>query len=439
MSNVARKFAALIGAAMVSPLVLVPMAPAVDAVVPTRDWNDPATPLSAAGRDASEPDVVVGGNDVTTVVWSRAGKVQARQRSQGGVWQGVVTLGNGDDPQVDVDAAGNVTVVWETPSVDVVSRRKPYNKPWQPLVVLQGGGKRWATGAKGGMDPAIDVSPSGHVLVAWYWGSYDAKPFGFQTRIRTASPTGKWSKITNLTGFKPDPVFATPAIGRSGWAAVLLYEWPRLKVIRHLPGGGAWSAPFSLGRASEYSIAMSPNGATAILWRRGGGVSATIYGRYAAPGAAFQSETRLSPEASGSVLPLVAIDKTNHALAVWWDGVNEQVGVADHLGSGSWWSSSAFGSPAVDVQGLDLAVNPDGDAAVALSYAPETTPNNTQAWAALRPLEAGWVAPERVTANGGYTTGYDLQLAMPTDWHPVAVWTTRIGGSTRVVFSDHVL
>ena len=60
----------------------------------------------------SRPDVVVDAAGTMTVVWSAAGSVTTTRRPAGGNWGRRVVIGHGVAPQAGIDARGTVTVVW---------------------------------------------------------------------------------------------------------------------------------------------------------------------------------------------------------------------------------------------------------------------------------------------------------------------------------------
>ena len=95
--------------------------------------------VSSAGSLDFNPEVAMGGDGTTTVVWSRfledggSLDVQGVQRTPAGVWDEAQSLSNGppDDPwggvNVAMDAQGHTVVVWNeidgtTPRVMVATR-----------------------------------------------------------------------------------------------------------------------------------------------------------------------------------------------------------------------------------------------------------------------------------------------------------------------------
>lgn len=74
-------------------------------------------PLTTLSTDGQEPAVLVDRAGTTTVVWATdwcRGPIYAARRLEGAEWGTSVQIGRGTAPQIAADAAGNVTVIFET-------------------------------------------------------------------------------------------------------------------------------------------------------------------------------------------------------------------------------------------------------------------------------------------------------------------------------------
>jgi hypothetical protein len=99
-------------------------------------WQAPID-LSAAGETAQEPQLAVNAAGDAIAIWSRFDgldfAVQAAVRAGGGNWQGALTLSaagrDAEEPQVAIDPAGNAIAVWSrydgTRQIVQSSRRRP--------------------------------------------------------------------------------------------------------------------------------------------------------------------------------------------------------------------------------------------------------------------------------------------------------------------------
>ena len=78
-------------------------------------WG-PGLPLSAAGVNASNPDVAVSGAGTAVAVWTRGGSVQSATRSAAGAWSSAVPISASDSPvyypDVVADGRGNAVGIW---------------------------------------------------------------------------------------------------------------------------------------------------------------------------------------------------------------------------------------------------------------------------------------------------------------------------------------
>ena len=108
-----RRAAILIGLGAVAALVLAAPAAAAPA------WLVP-TNLSAPGRDATEPQIAVDAAGNTAAVWARTNGshtiIQSTSRPAGGSWTPVFDLSaagrNATEPQVAIEPGGRAVAVW---------------------------------------------------------------------------------------------------------------------------------------------------------------------------------------------------------------------------------------------------------------------------------------------------------------------------------------
>ena len=134
-------------------------------------WSTPVN-LSAAGRDAYDPQVTVSSTGLATAVWYRGNGsndiIQSSTSQSGGAWSTPVDLsatgGDAYDPQVTVSSTGLVTAVWY--------RYDGSNNIIQSSTSQNGGA--WSTpvdlSATGGSaySPQVTVSSTGLVTAVWY-------------------------------------------------------------------------------------------------------------------------------------------------------------------------------------------------------------------------------------------------------------------------------
>jgi hypothetical protein len=163
----------------------------------------PTKTLSAAGVDATDPQVNVDTNGLVVVVWRTDGAsrlVQARVVDPGGVLGKTKTLSaNGQvasAPQVEAEA-GQATVVWELGN-QVQARQIATNGTLGPTMRLSPVGKNAAS-------PQIDVDADGRSRVVWHALLDDGH---VHVQTRTIDLGGTLSSIKTITpdgkdGFNP--------------------------------------------------------------------------------------------------------------------------------------------------------------------------------------------------------------------------------------------
>ncbi len=139
------------------------------------------------------------GNAVAT--WLRGATVEASSfPAAGSAWTAATTLSSGgtgeDYPRPAIDAAGRATVAWVHTQGGgrtlQVARRDPVGAPWGAPVTLPGQTGGFAYGPAG-----IDIDASGNVHVVWSQSL--ASPGLRLLASRFAMSTGQWTTVTNLS------------------------------------------------------------------------------------------------------------------------------------------------------------------------------------------------------------------------------------------------
>jgi hypothetical protein len=230
--------------------------------------------LSSAGFDAYAVDMRVDGKGQATFVWSRSLAsgmiVQARRRFADGTLSPVQNVSVAtqfvDDPAMDVDAAGNVQVVWTDRGND---------GPWTVRA------RRWS--AAGGLGPIQDVSAGANsyakVAMAEDGDAHVVWEGGHHALTRRIGPTGVLGEVKALG----DPT----------------------------------------GTDSEISVTMHPAGGVQAVWRADGAGGAAIRTRRIDAAGVPEPVVTLGPYAKGvdastqSATPAVAVTASGDVTGVW--------------------------------------------------------------------------------------------------------------------------
>ena len=158
--------------------------------------------ISDAGQDAFEPQVVVDASGNEHHVWTRSDgtntRIQYRTRTQGGTFGAVETLSaagqNASQPDIDVDPAGNVVAIWtrsDGTNDRVEAAAKPAGGSFGAVQVVS------AAGANAD-DPRLSLDDSGKAIAAWI--RYDSGMSGtgrIQAAVRPAG--GSFAAPTTIS------------------------------------------------------------------------------------------------------------------------------------------------------------------------------------------------------------------------------------------------
>jgi PKD domain len=374
-----------VGLGLLAAILCAVAAPAASAAPA---WLAPQD-LSAAGQSAYEPQVAVDPEGDSTAVWERSDGsneiVQASTRRAGGTWSAPVDLSeeglDSYEPQVAVDAAGDVTVVWNagpdsSHRVVQASTRRP-GGAWSAPVDLseEVGNADW---------PRIAVDPDGDATAVWE--SFEGGNSVVQASTR--------------------------------------------------PAGGTWSAPVSLSaggqEAREPEVAMDPEGAATAVWRyEYESAHFVIQGSTSSPGGAWSVPADLSEEAGSASEPSVAVDSSGGATAVWRrpTGIYNVVESSTRPAGGSWSSPVELSEAGQNASYADIAVAPGGNATAVWCRFDGI---DSIAQSSSRPVDGSWSEPVDLSEAG--QSAYETEIAVGPGGSAIAAWS-RFDGSFRIVQS----
>ena len=194
---------------------------------------------------------------------------------------------------------------------------------------------------------------------------------------------------------------------------------------------GRWSAPFTISGATGYSmspsVAVGAEGTAAVSWTYQDPVATTpspqqkiqvAVKRPSDPG--WTTFTLDQGPVGGVAVVLmvpVGVDRYGNVTAAWtlWDGVRHVVKAATLIAGETSWRPSTMLSGSDDGLYIDLAVHPDGYAAVAYSLSPYTSyAIGTSVKVSSTALNGSWSAPtvvsETMPSSVGYVTSPRIAL-----------------------------
>ena len=268
-----RRLVRLVLVAAVVPIVLMGQgfsAPPQMAQRAETAWTPPVRISAATPNPRASlfhPLVTLAPEGDITVVWSRDGRVLSRTRQAGGAWGPVRSVGEGSPEDLDVDADGDVTVVWEhflrgDRSVLLTSRRpdggrwsRPHRLSRVPVI---GAAFLGPTGA------VLDVNPRGDAFVAWAYGSPEHTNINYRVEVSYRRNGGTWNPRTRVGQLGLVPQGAVISDGGLPTVLAKHEELGRLRAFGR--SGGGWhpvGAPTS-ARVSEAELTLGEDG-TSVL------------------------------------------------------------------------------------------------------------------------------------------------------------------------------
>ncbi len=398
-----------------------------------------AVDLSAAGRDAASPQVAVGVDGATTVVWRRWNGsnsiVQARTRPAGsGTFAGAVDLSaagqDAGSPQVAVAVDGATTVVW--------SRNNGSNNIVQASTRPAGSGtfggavNLSATGQHA-YEPQVAVAVDGATTVVWTRSNSSNSIV--QARTRPAG-SGTFAVVEDLSAplqHAGDPQLAVAVNGATTVVWTRSNGSNNIIQARTRPAGGAFGVAVNLSvtgeNAGDPQVAVGVDGATTVVWRRLNGLYQIVQARTRPAGGAFATAVDLSAGQPAN-LPQVAVAGDGSTTVVWrrWNGFNYIVQARTRP------AGSVTFAVAVDLSAGQTANNPQVavgvDGATTVVWA-RSNGSNQIVQARTRPAGSGTFAVVEDLSTAGQDA-VSPQVAVGVDGATTVVWA-RYNGVNNIV------
>lgn len=404
-------------------------------------WLAP-TDLSAAGRDAEDPQVAVDPAGDAVAVWTRFDGahtvVQAAVRQAGGSWvlSGNLSVAGRDaeEPDVAVDAAGNAVAIWrrhDGSKFIVQSATRPAGGAWQGPVDLSAAGET----AK---EPELAVDAAGDAVAVWT--RFDGLDFTVQAAVRPGG--GAWQGPLDLSAAGQDAEEPQVAIDSAANALAIWsrYDGSRFVVqsARRL-AAGAWEKPLDVSvagqNAEEPQLALDPAGNAVAVWSRFDGAKDIVQAAVGSGGGgAWGLPDDLSPAGQNAEEPQVAVDPGGNAVAVWTrlNSPADLVQSSSRPAGGSWGPAVPLSVPGDDAEAPQVSLDPGGNA-VAVWSRSDATPRVIQG--AERPAGGGWLPPALISVVG--QSANEPQVASDSVGNAVAVWAREDGANTIVQAAGH--
>ncbi len=409
------------------------------------DWTAPLK-VSAVDVSAGAPEVDVDDAGSVTVVWvsGAPGSIRSAYRPAGGAWESsserVHPIFDCHDPQLAVNPAGAAVAVADcgTGTATMRAAYRPAGGSWAASVVLPGSGS--------GSEPRVGLDDAGNAVVVW------ASAGTVQSAYRPAA--GGWAGATQVSPAGDVTLEPQVAMSPTGAAlAIWRHELDRSPTdpvvtvevsIRH--GGGPWSAPSVRTPAATSTIPVAEY-EPQVRWNRTGKRLAVWANRTTPERALLQKTygtsdfggwgggTSLIQDASDGVTsveaPQAALDGAGRAVAVWrsYNGAGFRTQASMTASPDGIWSAPVF---LADVEtGLaepQVAVAPGGNAAAVWRT------SSARISAATRP-PGGAFLPATTISSGDSTGAAAPRVVMTTAGDAIAAWSESTMGPTRIAVS----
>jgi len=317
-------------------------------------WSVPVN-LSAAGEDASGPQLAVAPNNTFTAIWDRFDGsnniVQTSSSADGGAtWSTPVDISVAGQPaqmaQISAASDNSLTAVW---------RRSNGSRTVIQSSSSLDGGATWSTpvdlsdATRNATTPQIAIAGDGTRTVVWQ------RTTGGDQFIRSSSSTDggtTWSVPVDLSAAGQDSdtpqVFAAPDNS-------LTAVWERsdgsniiVQASSSSDGGVTWSSPVDLsaagGDAEQVQLTITPGGLRTAFWQRDNGSNRIIQSSSSADnGATWSAPLDVSALGGDARQPQVSAAPDNTLVAVWNrnNGSDRVLQASYSVDQGATWSAAA--------------------------------------------------------------------------------------------------
>jgi hypothetical protein len=296
----------------------------------TTAFGAPVT-LSAAGGNATDPQVALDAAGNAVVLWSRfdgsVNRIQATFRPTGGSFGATQTVSASGQsavfPRLAVNPAGNAVAVWQR--FDGADQR--VQAAFRPAGGGFGGVQTISVAGQDGTAPDVAIDAAGRAVAIWQ--RFDGSDQRVQAASRAA--TGSFGAPQTLSAAGQDSVDPDIAVGAAGAAVA---SWQRFDgsvqrvQVSVRPLGGSFAAPQTVSpaglQALDPRVGAAADGAAIVVWQQVQGGRFEIDTSRRPAGGQFGAAARISEAGTGALSPDLAFDAEGDALAGWHRFANNE-------------------------------------------------------------------------------------------------------------------
>ncbi len=280
--------------------------------------------LSATGQDAFRPQVAVGRDGATTIIWPRFNGtnwiIQAATRPVGSAtFSAAVNISApGKDalsPQVEIGDDGSTTITWSRVGIIQYATRPAGSVIFSAPVGISAPGRK-------ALSPQIATSPYGDVIT---WYRFNGSNNIIQAATRPAG-SATFNAAVNISVPGKNAYSPQVAISRSGETTI---TWRRyignfsiIQVASRPAGSSVFSAVMNLSASGEDAaapqVAVGPTGQTTITWYRFNGANEIVQVRTRPAGSSiFGAVNNLSAPGQDGYSPQIAVGPEGETTITW--------------------------------------------------------------------------------------------------------------------------
>jgi hypothetical protein len=300
--------------------------------------------------------------------------------------------------------------------------------------------------------PTVDVSPStveafgskvavdsqGDAVAVWQ--EWDGVDDTIESASRRAGSAG-WTTPVAIAPAGSEYGEPDVAVDASGDAVAVWEKYgaaPEIEVSTHLAGALAWSVPAKLTNlfyvAAEPKVAVNAEGEAVAVWvkENGGGFSIVEASSAATIGGPWSSPEQLSATGQDAAEPLVGIDGTGTATAVWQrpNGNGIAVQESQRSPSGGWSIPVNLSASGQAAYYPHLAVDARGDVAVAWN---NSAGNDNLVQVRTRMAGEAWGAAQDLLGPNEEAAGAATRVALDGQGDAVVAWDQYLPSGEYVV------
>lgn len=337
--------------------------------------------------------------------------------------------GSAYDPQLVVDAQGNVLAAWlqyDGSHTNLYSRRYDVTTGWES-------GRRTIAEERGSATRfSLAMNARGEALVLWtQW-------YQSLSRLWTSrsSPTTPWTAPAVLEPEASQSGSPGLAVDRHGNGMAI---WLRGSEPAHLWSGQylnnvGWvevhaSAPLDIGGAEEPQVAADGFGNITVVWLQREGTQKAIWMRRFAPDIGWGEVQRMKqPESLNANTPRLSVDASGAATIVWLSDT-QRVWASRYLPGVGWEAVRLVAQPGA-VQVSALAIAGEAGGRVTAVWEQHESPR-VSVWAARYEVGSGWGSAVRLGAPE-VERSQEPAVAMDSQGNAVAAWFQIHGNSAQL-------